>query len=253
MSFTNSPLVKHTDLSPNCNARIHKIDTITPHVVVGHLSLNALGGLFANKSANASSNYGIDDNGNVGMFVEEKNRSWCTSSASNDHRAVTIEIASNNMNPYAITDKAVRGLIVLCADICKRNHIPKLLWKADKNLIGKVDQQNITVHRWFAAKACPGEYVYSRLGYIAKEVNKILLPPAIVVPSVEMHEYKVMIESVVLNYRKGPGINYPVIGRVHKGEIYTIIKEKFGTGASKWGQFKSGSGWVSLDHCSKVK
>lgn len=261
MAFTNSPLVTHTNFSPNYNVRKQsKIDTITPHCVVGHATLKTLGQIFANKSAQCSSNYGIDDNGNVGMFVEEKNRSWCTSSPSNDHRAITIEIASDNKHPYAMTNGAIDGLIKLCADICKRNGIPKLLWRADKNLVGRVDQQNISVHRWFAAKACPGDFLYGRLGEVATEVNKILIPPAIVVPQTPIaptpsqtkFPYLIRINTSVLNYRKGPGTNYAVAGRVTKGGVYTIVEEAAGLGASKWGRLKSGAGWIALDYCVKM-
>lgn len=106
------------------------------------------------------------------MYVEEKDRSWCSSSASNDNRAITIECASDSYEPYAINDKVYKSLIKLCVDICKRNGIKKLMWKADKSLIGQVNKQNMTVHRWFnSGKSCPGEYIYSRLGKIANEVN----------------------------------------------------------------------------------
>lgn len=169
----NSPLVKYTKLSPNHSGkRTHAIDTITIHCVVGHCSLQTLGDIFFPSSRGASSNYGIDDNGDVGMYCEEGNRSWCTSSSANDQRAVTIEVASDTTAPYKVTDKALAGLIVLCADICKRNNIKKLLWKGDKNLLGQVDKQNMSVHRWLANKSCPGDYLYGKHGYIADEVNK---------------------------------------------------------------------------------
>lgn len=262
MNFTNSPLVTHTHLSPNnYGLRTHVIDTISPHVVVGHASLTGLGNWFAQSSVKASSNYGIDDAGNIGMFVEEKNASWCTSNRVNDQRAVTIEIASDATSPYAISDAALRGLIKLCVDVCKRNGIPKLLWEADEKLLGQVDRQNVSVHRWFAAKACPGDYLYSKLSYVADEVNKILgsvvvIPatdsPAIPAKSSSGLPYKVKINATVLHYRNGPGTKYPVVGQVLKGEIYTIIEEAFGLGASKWGRLKSGAGWISLDYCTKV-
>jgi len=73
-----------------------------------------------------------------------------------------------------VNAKAMAGLIDLLTDICRRNNIKQLLWKADKSLIGQVDKQNMTVHRWFAAKACPGDYLYERHGQIAAEVNKRL-------------------------------------------------------------------------------
>lgn len=253
MTFTNSPLVSYTRISPNIyGPRTQKIDTITPHVVVGHLSLETIGSMFARDSANASCNYAIDDNGRIGMCVEEKNISQCTSSKSNDARAITIEIASDLKDPYAITDKAMSGLISLCADVCKRNGIPKLLWKADKTFIGKVDQQNISVHRWFKAKACPGNYLYGRLGYVADEVNKLLLPNKNQDPSQKKLPYSVRVKSEVLYYRRGPGTNNPVAGQIRKGEVYTIVEEAFGLGSSKWGKLKSGAGWIALDFCTVV-
>ena len=163
--MSNSPLVVYTNLSPNNSGlRTHKIDTITPHCIVGHLSLETLGGVFAKKAKQASSNYGIDSKGRVGMYVEENKRSWCTSSNANDQRSVTIEIASAKTHPYKITDDAMEGLIKLAVDICERNDMKQLLWKADKALIGKVDKQNITVHRWFKNTICPGDYIFEHLG-----------------------------------------------------------------------------------------
>lgn len=246
MKYTNSPLVVHTKLSPNHSGqRTQKIDTITIHCVVGHASIEALGNWFASPLRKASSNYGVDDHGRVGMYVEEKNRSWCSSNAPNDQRAITIEVASDTTHPFKITDKALRGVIELCADICKRNNIEKLLWQGNKALIGQVTKQNMTVHRWFSNKSCPGEYIYSKLGYIADETNKLLNRPT---PFVS---YLVRVNTAVLNYRKGPGTNHPVAGQVKRNEVYTIVEEASGLGAKKWGKLKSGAGWVSLDYCIK--
>ena len=176
MAYTNSPLVSYTEISPNKSTnRNHSIDTISIHCMAGNLSIEQCGNLFSNLSVQASSNYGIGSDGRIGLYVEEKDRSLCTSSSSNDNRAITIEVANTQAkDPWPVSDAAMASLIKLCADICKRNNIKKLLWKGDKNLIGQVDKQNMTVHRWFAAKACPGDYLYSRHGYIADEVNKIL-------------------------------------------------------------------------------
>lgn len=172
--MSNSPLVSYTKISPHKNVnRNHKIDTITIHCVVGQCSVETLGNVF-NGTRKVSSNYGIGSDGRVGMYVEEKDRSWCSSSAANDHRAITIEVASDTKPPYAINEKAYNTLVKLCADICQRNGIKELKWKADKSLIGQVDKQNMTVHRWFANTACPGDYIYNRLGQIAKDANALL-------------------------------------------------------------------------------
>lgn len=175
MAYTNSPLVSYTKISPNrTSPRNHVIDTITIHCVVGQCSVETLGDIFAKESRQASSNYGIGSDGRIGMYVEEKDRSWCSSSASNDHRAITIEVASDTTHPYAVNEKAYASLINLLIDICKRNNIKQLLWKGDKALIGQVDKQNMTAHRWFANTACPGDYLYNKFGEIAAEVNKRL-------------------------------------------------------------------------------
>lgn len=174
--MSNSTLAKYTKLSPNCTKpRNHAIDTITIHCMAGNCSIETCGEIFAPASRQASSNYGVGSDGRIALYVDEANRSWCTSSASNDNRAVTIEVANNGGAPdWPVSDKAYTALLDLVTDICKRNGIKKLLWKGDKNLIGQVDKQNMTVHRWFASKTCPGDYLYNRHASIAEEVNKRL-------------------------------------------------------------------------------
>lgn len=170
--MSNSPLVNYKYISPNrTSPRNHTIDTITIHCYVGQVSVESMAAWLCNPDAGASANYGIGSDGRIALFVEEKDRSWCSSNRDNDNRAITIECASDARDPYAINDKVYNSLIKLCADICKRNSIKQLKWKADKSLIGHVDKQNMTVHRWFANKACPGDYIYNRLGQIADEVN----------------------------------------------------------------------------------
>lgn len=176
MAYTNSKMVVCTKLSPNHSGqRTHSIDRISPHCVVGQVTAESLGNIFSKSSYKASSNYGIDKNGRVGMYVEEKNRSWCTSSNSNDQRAVTIECASDTASPYRMNDAVYQTLIKLCADICRRNGKKKLIWFGDKNKTlnysPKTDEMVITVHRWFANKSCPGDWLYSRLGDLAKKVT----------------------------------------------------------------------------------
>ena len=173
--MSNSPLVTYTKLTENkTSPRNHKIDTITIHCIVGQWTAKQGCDYFANTKRQASANYVVGRDGSIGLSVNESDRSWCSSNSSNDHRAVTIEVASDTSHPYAVTDAAYKALIQLVADICKRNGIKQLLWKGDKSLIGQVDKQNMTVHRWFAAKACPGDYLYSRHGDIASKVNAIL-------------------------------------------------------------------------------
>ena len=176
MAYSNSKMVVYTKLSPNHSGqRTHNIDRISPHCVVGQVTAESLGGWFARSTAGVSSNYGIDKDGRVGLYVEEKNRSWCTSSNANDQRAVTIECASDTKSPYRMNDAVYQTLIKLCTDICRRNGKKKLLWFGDKNktlnYTPKSDEMVITVHRWFANKSCPGDWLYSRLGNLAKKVT----------------------------------------------------------------------------------
>ncbi len=179
MAYTNSSLVSYTKLSPNHSGqRTHSIDRITPHCVVGQCSVETLGNIFLPTSRQASSNYGIGVDGRVGMYVEEKNRSWCSSSSANDQRAVTIECASDTTEPYAFKDVVYNRLVELCADICKRNGKTKLLWLGDKamtmNYSPKSDEMVLTVHRWFANKSCPGNWMYARMGELAEKVTSAL-------------------------------------------------------------------------------
>ena len=174
--MSNSPLVNYTKISPNKSSpRNHKIDTVTIHCVVGQCSVETLGNVFAPASQQASSNYGIGYDGRIGMYVEEKDRSWCSSNAANDNRAITIEVASDTKEPYAVNAKAYAALIDLLVDICKRNGIKELVWSTNKaDRVNHKNGCNMTVHRDYANKSCPGTYLYERHAQIASEVNKRL-------------------------------------------------------------------------------
>lgn len=174
--MSNSSLISYTKLSPNHSGkRTKKIDTVTIHCMAGQLSAESCGALFAKSSRRASSNYGIGPDGRIALYVDEGNRSWCTSSNANDQRAVTIEVASDATHPYAVRDKAYDALLDLVTDICKRNGIKKLAWSTNKNTrVNHLNGCNMTVHRDYAAKACPGDYLYNLQDEIAAEVNRRL-------------------------------------------------------------------------------
>lgn len=176
MDYTNSKMVSYTKLSPNHSGqRTHNIDRITPHCVVGQLSCESICGCFTSPSRQASCNYGIGKDGRISLCVEEKNRSWCSSSNANDQRAVTIECASDMSEPYAMNSAVYNSLVKLCVDICKRNGKKKLLWLGSKdktlNYAPKSDEMALTVHRWFANKSCPGNWLYARLDDLAAKVT----------------------------------------------------------------------------------
>lgn len=167
--MSNSTLVDFTMISPNStNPRKDKIRKITIHHMAGNLTVEQCGNGFASKARQASTNYGIGSDGRVGLYVEEKNRSWASSSPPNDNQAVTIEVANDVVGGnWHVSDKALAKTIELCTDICRRNGIEKLIFTGDKN-------GNLTMHKYFAATACPGPYLESKFSYIADEVNKRL-------------------------------------------------------------------------------
>lgn len=177
--MSKSSLVDCTLLSPNNSGkRTHKIDRITPHCVVGQLGAESIGHCFDSKNRKASCNYGIGKDGRVCLVVDEDNRSWCTSSSSNDQRAITIECASDTKSPYAFTDDCYNKLIDLTVDICKRYDKTKLVWISNKEKAlaykPKDNELQITVHRWFANKSCPGDWLMSRMNDYADKVNSRL-------------------------------------------------------------------------------
>lgn len=232
MAYSNSSMVCHTRLSPNCNKpRNHAIDRISIHCVAGNCSVETIGNIFAPSSAQSSSNYGIGTDGRVGMYVEEANRSWCTSSSANDNRAVTIEVSNDGGAPdWHVSDKALATLIDLVTDICKRNGKNKVVWISDKTKALAYNPASgeiqLTVHRWFANKACPGNYLFSKHEYIAAEVNKRLTSTATSGstytdvtsnPSNSTPAYEP--KAVIWNYLKGCGYNdYAVAGIM--GNLY---------------------------------
>lgn len=261
IKMSNSSLIDCTIKSPNhSGARTHKIDRISPHCVVGQLSAESIGGCFTSSSRQASCNYGIGKDGRVVLVVDEANRSWCTSSNANDQRAVTIECASDSTAPYAFNNAVYNKLIDLCTDICKRNGKKKLLWFADKNTAlnynPKADEMVLTVHRWFANKSCPGDWMYERMGDLANKVNAKLgsgtvTTPTPTAPTTAINKnypavpFTVKVIVSDLNIRKTP--NGAVTGKcIGKG---TFIIDKVQNG---WGHLKSNAGWIYLENASYV-
>ena len=206
---------------------------------------------FATTDRECSANYIVGKDGSIGLSVDEKDRSWCTSSRENDNRAITIEVASDTEHPYAVTDAAYSALIKLVADICQRNGIKQLVWSTNKaDRVNHVNGCNMTVHRDYANKACPGQYLYERHGAIAAAVNAILgsgttqAPEAAPEAVQGFPETPFTVRVIVpdLNYRKGPGMSYAVKGQTGKG-VFTITEVQDG-----WGKLKSGAGWIYLEN-----
>lgn len=241
MAFTNSGLITYKNITSNKTPnRNHAIDTITIHCYVGQATAKRGCDYFATTDREVSANYVVGHDGSIGLSVEEKDRAWTSYSPSNDHRAVTIEVACDPFEPYAVTDKAYKALIELVVDICQRNNIKELKWKGDKSLIGQIDKQNMTVHRWFMATECPGEYLYNKHSDIAKKVNKKLNKES------SFEEYRIKVTADSLNIRKTPKFTKSdIVGVITDKGVYTIVAEKKVCGIPM-GKLKSGKGWVSL-------
>lgn len=252
--MSNSSLVDITMISPNRNSPRNKpIDRVSVHCFVGQVSAKRGLEVFKPTSKQASCNYVIGFDGSVGLCVEEKDRSWCTSSAANDNRAITIEVASENREPYMVTRKAYEKLIDLLTDICRRNGKTRLVWFGDKAKTlaykpGKTEMV-MTVHRWFANKSCPGAYLYGQHTAIANEVTKRLgggiESPTSPVP------FLVRVNIPDLYIRAGNSVKTPHRGFCPIG-VYTIVETAPGEGATMWGRLKSGRGWISLDYAKRV-
>lgn len=251
-TMSNSPLVSYTNITKNrTSPRNHAIDTITIHCIVGQWTAKQGCDYFATTDRECSTNYVVGKDGSIGLSVPEADCSWCSSNRANDHRAITIEVASDTEHPYAVTDAAYAALIKLIADICKRNGIKKLIWSTNKaDRVNHSNGCNMTVHRDYANKACPGQYLYDRHGAIAAAVNELLgsgttqpseaAPGAVQGFPATPFLVRVIIDD--LNYRKGPGMSYAVNGQTGKG-TFTIVEVQDG-----WGKLKSGAGWIYLEN-----
>lgn len=185
----DSKLVTGVMWSPNyTKQRKYKIDTIIIHCMAGTYDAKRCGQLFANPNRGASSHYGISSNGEIWQYVPEKYRAWTTggdkvcngwTGSDYDHRSITIEVSNTTLGPdWMVSAQAMTSIINLCADICKRNGIPKLLWSNNPKLVGNASLQNMAVHRWFASKACPGNFLMNCMPNIALAVNQQLATPA---------------------------------------------------------------------------
>lgn len=257
--MSNSSLVTYKNVTANkTSPRTHAIDTITIHCIVGQWTAKQGCDYFANTDRECSANYVVGRDGSIGLSVDEKDRSWCSSNAANDHRAVTIEVASDTASPYAVTDKAYEALIKLVADICKRNGIKKLVWSTNKaDRVNHKNGCNMTVHRDFANKSCPGEYLYNRHGEIAERVNALLgattsssstTSNSTQTSNTSFPKVPFTVKVLVsdLNIRSTPAMGNNVKGQTGKG-VFTITEVQDG-----WGKLKSGAGWIYLENTSYV-
>lgn len=234
MGFTNSSLVSYTRISPNRNSpRNQPISKITIHHMAGIMSVEQFGALVANPNRQMSANYAIGNDGRIGLFCPEGDRSWCSSSAWNDNRAITIEVSNSAVGgDWSIGDKAYSSLIKLCVDICKRNGIKKLEFTGDSS-------GSLTYHYMFAATACPGTWMRNHTTDLCNKVNAQLTSNT---------GYTKTLNSGTPIYAE---IGKASTDRISKTTKYTIIEEKI-VNNIKYGKLKSGLGWVELEKLKRT-
>ena len=247
-NFTNSPLVTHTRLSPHRNSpRNQPIRKITVHHFASTATPVAIGNWFANPNARASYNYGVGSDGSVSLYVNERDRCWGSSSASNDHQAVVIGVQNSSTgDDWAVSDRAFNTLIELIVDICRRNNIRTLSYTGNSN-------GTLTRHNMFSATACPGRFLQSRFPEIARRVNEALsgaVVPPTPPPPPTFQQYRVRVTALSgLNIRSGAGNTFAAVGGLPRGSEVTVISESTGAGARRWGRVQRGTsvlGWVAL-------
>ena len=238
MAFTNSPLVSYTRISPNRNVgRNQPISKITIHHCAGCLSVEQFGEIVANPNRQMSANYCVGNDGRIGLYCPESDRSWCSSSPWNDHRAITIEVSNNiNCEPWSISDAAYTSLIKLCIDICKRNGIKKLEFTGNQN-------GYLTYHYMFAATGCPGTWIKNHTQEICNKVNAGLASNE----EVKGLYTKTLISGTSIFKEIGKGET----GKINVTTKYTIVEEKT-VNNIKYGKLKSGAGWVELEKLKRT-
>lgn len=224
--MSNSSLVSVTKLSPNnSGARTEKISKITVHHMAGVLSVETCGNVFSSTARAASSNYGIGNDGRVGLYVPEEKRSWCSSSSWNDQRAVTIEVSNcSTGGDWPVSEAAWKTLVKLCVDIIERNpgivrkdgKTPGLYYDGTKN-------GSLTEHNMFASTGCPGSYLHKHLEQLVEEVNAMLDGKTPSNP----------VESKPVENTTLPEINNFGLGGIYEVQVYLNIRTAPTTDSSK--------------------
>lgn len=219
--------------------RSKKISKITIHHMAGKLTAKKCGQVFQDKSRGASAHYGIGSNGKIGLYVDEENTAWTDGNRTSNHKSVTIEVANSKTGGnWPVSDKSLKLLIKLCADIAKRNGLGKL-----------VAGKNLTWHSMYANTTCCGNHLRSKMEYIAQEANKLnesASSSAKSTSSSTSKSYRVRVSINDLYIRKGPNTSYGHKGFIKPG-VYTIVKTQ-----GKWGKLKSGAGWICLEYVKKL-
>lgn len=198
--MSNSKLAKEKYTISSNNYSIgrsgRKIEKVTIHHMAGVLSAKQCAAIFKDPSRGASSNYGIGKNGEIALYVDEKNTSYADANWDSNCKSVTIECSNSSTGGnWPISNIALNSLINLVADILKRN-------KLGKAKLGKT----ITYHSMYTSTACPGNYLKGKMNYIVKKVNEKLGYDDNPIPEKPIVEDKVLEWQRIINVVYGENL-----------------------------------------------
>lgn len=230
----------------------HKVEFIGIHHNAGNLSIQQTYNVW--QSRQASAHYQVDINGRIGQLVWDRDTAWALGNFDANQRSINIEHANNTgaAGGWTVSEATLENGAHLVAALCKLFKLGRPVWG-----------QNVRPHSQISPTACPGalagaqrDAYMARAQYWYDQMTGSKPAPA---PQPTPHPspaptvgYTVKVTTPVLNIRKGAGTNFAIVGSVKKGEVYTIVAESAGQGASKWGKLKSGAGWISLDYVQKT-
>lgn len=224
----------------------HKVEFIGIHHNAGNLSIQQTYNVW--QSRQASAHYQVDINGRIGQLVWDRDTAWALGNFDANQRSINIEHANNTgaAGGWTVSEATLENGAHLVAALCKLFKLGRPVWG-----------QNVRPHSQISPTACPGALAGAqRDAYMARAQywydQMTGSKPAPAPQPAPAIGYTVKVTTNVLNIRKGAGTNFATAGSVKKGEVYTIVAESAGQGASKWGKLKSGAGWISLDFVQKT-
>lgn len=228
----------------------HKVEFIGIHHNAGNLSIQQTYNVW--QSRQASAHYQVDINGRIGQLVWDRDTAWALGNFDMNQRSINIEHANNTgaAGGWTVSEATLDNGAHLVAALCKLFKLGRPVWG-----------QNVRPHSQISPTACPGALAGAqRDAYMARAQywydqmtgSKPAPAPQPAPQPSPTTGYLVKVTTPVLNIRKGAGTNFATAGSVKKGEVYTIVAESAGQGASKWGKLKSGAGWISLDYVQKT-
>ena len=182
-----------------------------------------------------SSHYIVGLDGEILRCVPENEVAYCS------NRANTYSISIECCHPDAtgkFTEETTASAAELCAYLLKKYGL------SVDDLIRHYDVTGKQCPLWFV----PTKYQSADVANARWAGFKALVSQKMggsTASADQETSFKVRILDDALNVRKAAGVKNPIVGVIHKGEVYTIVDIKK-VGSSEWGRLKSGLGWVNI-------